>query len=168
LQIACVADPPGSLHAHRLFEVEFVCIAAQDHPSIQGSLDMPAYLAASHVTLSFGQGHIPYIIERDLDEQLAADGLIRRKSLEISSLLAIPDIVARTEMIATIPIELALHAASHQPIQVLPLPFRRPPCAISMLWHPRSHRDPAHEWLRTTIKRVSCSDRASTTRRVST
>jgi DNA-binding transcriptional LysR family regulator len=39
-------------------------------------------------------------------------------------------------------------------IQVIVPPLQLPPYEMAMIWHERSHLDPAHAWLREQISRV--------------
>jgi DNA-binding transcriptional LysR family regulator len=159
LVIGFVSDPPETLHISRLFEMQFACIAARDHPLIRGELNLQTFVSAAHVALSFGHENTPYLSERVIDAVLADEGLARRKLLELSSALAIPAIVAQSDLIATLPLELAKRAAAVLPLQVLSLPFSRPPAMVSMLWHPRSQGDKAHQWLRANVRKIAHADR---------
>lgn len=155
LIVGYVNAPPQTLHICHLFDMEYVCIVSRDHPFIQGALSMDEYLGAAHATLSFGQEYSPYLSERIVDSLLATQGSVRRKVLGLPWGLAVPEIVAGSDLIATVPIALAKHMAAWIPLQVLPLPFLRPPTVVSMLWHPRAHRDAPHEWLRAKIRIAS-------------
>jgi DNA-binding transcriptional LysR family regulator len=159
LVIGFISDPPETLHISRLFDMEYACIAARDHPLIRGVLNLENFTRAPHAALSFGQEHTPYVSERVIDALLADEGLVRRKVLEIPSALALPAAVAQSDLIATLPAELARRAAAVLPLQVLPLPFTRPPAAVSMIWHPRSQGDKAHQWLRTSVRKIARSKR---------
>ena len=159
LVVGLVADAPDTLHICRLFEMNAVCIAAADHPQIQGGLTLEQYAAAAHAALSFGRADMPYLSERALDDRLVELGVSRRKMLETYSVLAVAGIVARTDLIATVPRELALRAAQSHRLQVLALPFAYRPTQLSMLWHSRSQGDVAHEWLRATLRKVCKAER---------
>ena len=37
---------------------------------------------------------------------------------------------------------------------MLSLPFQVPPVHVSMTWHERMHQDPAHKWLRDTLRDI--------------
>ena len=41
------------------------------------------------------------------------------------------------------------------PLRLLPPPLPVPSFRIMMTWHERSHRDPAHEWLRELARRLT-------------
>lgn len=159
LVVGLVADAPGTLHISRLLEMAPVCIAATDHPQIQGVLTLEQYAAAAHAAMSFGRADLPYISERALDDRLADLGVTRNKMLETYSVLAVAAMVARTDLIATVPRELALRAAQSQPLQVLPLPFEHRPTQLSMLWHSRSQGDVAHEWMRAALRKICKAER---------
>lgn len=81
-------------------------------------------------------------------------GQARQTSLQVANLTLLPDVVANSELLAVVPEHLALNARNTLPIQILPLPFAVPAADISMIWHERSHNDPAHRWLRNALRHV--------------
>lgn len=126
-----------------LFEQSFVCIAAQAHPRIQGRVSRAQYLKEAHLTVkTSGTGH--HIVDR----QLADQDVKRRIALQVTSFLAVAQIVAESELIATVPSHFANVMASRERIQVLPLPFKIDSYQVKIHWHERFHADPANAWLR--------------------
>jgi DNA-binding transcriptional LysR family regulator len=57
-------------------------------------------------------------------------------------------IVARSDLVCTVPLKLAQAAAESLPVQSAPVPFELPAFSIHQYWHPRVHRDAAVQWLR--------------------
>ncbi|MBX4421481.1 LysR family transcriptional regulator, partial [Mycobacterium tuberculosis] len=55
---------------------------------------------------------------------------------------------ASTDMVAMLPERLVRGASA---LQVVEPPVEVPGYEMSMLWHERVHRDPAHQWLRDVI-----------------
>ena len=68
--------------------------------------------------------------------------------LQLPDLLAAVMLVARAELVCTVPAKLAQAAAESLPVQSTPVPFELPAFTIHQYWHPRAHRDAAVQWLR--------------------
>jgi DNA-binding transcriptional LysR family regulator len=127
-------------YQQRLFEQRYVVLR---RAGAAGGLTRAAYRAAAHVAIeSAGTGH--RIVERALREQ----GVDRRVPLQVPDFLAAVMLVARSDLLCTVPDKLAQAAAESLPLQSVPVPFDLPGFAIHQYWHPRVHRDPAVQWLR--------------------
>jgi DNA-binding transcriptional LysR family regulator len=150
---------PDTLITSAMEEVDLCCIVRQGHPKIDGAIDIEQYGAADHVTLCFDGAETPYVAELELDAALGRHGCARRKLLQISTVTALPSMVAKTDLIATVPLDLAISAAKSLPLQVLPLPFAWQPMKWSLVWHARANHDPASRWLRDAVRRVGMRDR---------
>lgn len=82
------------------------------------------------------------------DEALAAVGRQRRVVLTLPQFAAVAKAVAQSELIAAIPKEYAEVVAGEEGLEVYqaPLTLGRP--EISLYWHSRHDKNPAHIWLR--------------------
>ena len=72
----------------------------------------------------------------------------RRIGLRVPHFLALPTIVASSDMVATVPEPLGSAFLEAVPIKILPHPIRFAQLAIKQFWHERYHDDPANRWLR--------------------
>src|SRR5882757_4642152 len=115
-------------------------------------IDLEEFAAAPHAALTFGDSHSPYLIERVTDDLLSGEGLSRFKAVQVSSVLALPAIVAESDLIAVIPADLAERAARTYPIKIFPLPLERVAPQHMIVWHSRSISDPGSQWLRNLIR----------------
>jgi DNA-binding transcriptional LysR family regulator len=68
--------------------------------------------------------------------------------------LALPAIVAESDLIAVIPADLAERAARTYPIRIFPLPLDRAAPQHMIVWHSRSISDPGSQWLRNIIRNL--------------
>lgn len=143
LAVGFIPDLAAGFYQQRLFKRSYVCVARGDHPTIGDSLTLKQYLAASHAIVSAtGTGH-------DVVERMLADrGHTRRIALHVTHFLAIPLIVANTDLVVTIPAMLAESYLPTMNIKVLAPPLKMPVYAIMQYWHERFHEDPASRWLR--------------------
>ena len=73
---------------------------------------------------------------------------MRKVALWEPSFLAVAGVVARTDLISTVPTRLAAHFAQSLPITTYDLPLPLPEPEFAMYWHPRSQDDGGHKWLR--------------------
>lgn len=134
----------SGLKQRAVFDESFVVIAREGHPLLADgdSLTMERYLRHGHVLVS-GDDE-PGIVERVLAER----GLERHIMLRTPYFAGVPFIVARSDLLATVPWALAQEASTFAPLRLLAPPLPLPSFRITMTWHERSHRDPAHGWLR--------------------
>ncbi len=135
-------DDPDIEHVvavtHRL-----VAIARRVHPTIRGRLTMKQYNTVGHVT--HREPHEPGQIAR-LDE--AFSGVTDEFHIEVSNALAMPLIIAQTDLIAVTTESIARFFENLIDLQVLELPFPVPPIPIHIIWHRSRTRDAGHRWLR--------------------
>ncbi len=129
-----------------LFEERFVCVLRRGHPAAAGPLDLPAFLALSHLLVSpenerFG----------DVDVALARLGLKRRLGLTLPRMYAAPTLVARSDLIATL-MAGVIDASGHgDELVVLAPPIELDPVPFVLFWHRRNDAHPAQRWLRETV-----------------
>jgi len=68
--------------------------------------------------------------------------------VRVPHFLVVPMILARTDLIVTVPSRVAAVFAQGGNFKVLPLPLRMPSFEVRLHWHQRFHQDPANRWLR--------------------
>jgi DNA-binding transcriptional LysR family regulator len=139
------------LQRQTLLHEDFVCLLRRGHPVLQRpALDLETYCALGHVLTA------PRGVPRGaVDEVLAAEGRSRRIARTVTSFLAAPHLVARTDYVLTAPKRIAERVA-HE----LDLAHREPPVELrgfdhEMIWHRRDDHDPAHRWIRGEIAEVA-------------
>jgi DNA-binding transcriptional LysR family regulator len=135
-----------NLRSELLWQENNVCIARAGHPAIGGKLSLKQYVSAQHVAVFYkseGTGIIDSLLEQK--------GYSRRKAILVPHFASVGFMVAASDLIATVPERLASQFRRHLKLQVLPVPVVIPPFRTMMLWHERSHTDPAHLWLRNLV-----------------
>lgn len=138
--------PDGSdILQKRLFETRYRVFY---DPAVRAApRDLADYLAARHVTVLYEPRRA-----LDLDRWLAVRGVRRRFTVMVPGFAGLPAFVHGSDMLATAPGLLQLHAlrglASAEP----PMPC--PPMSMYMVWHARHQHDAAHRWLREQLEAV--------------
>ena len=122
---------------------DFVAIVRDDHPTVGRTLGLDTYAKLGHVLVTDRDG--PSFV----DEILAQKGIERRIMLRIGRFAGAPFVVARSNLIATLPRAVAVTSARYMPLRLLELPFELPAIPIEVMWHPRNNQDPGHRWMRT-------------------
>jgi DNA-binding transcriptional LysR family regulator len=140
-------SPEGALpdlHAMRLYEETYALAMREDHPAAGGEITLDDFCALDHGLVSLrGEPFVGVV-----DSALAAIGRERRVSLSASCFLVLVQVLARSDLVATVPARL-LDGVSG--LVRRPLPVAVPGFTKLAVWHERSHRDPAHQWLRASL-----------------
>jgi DNA-binding transcriptional LysR family regulator len=76
-------------------------------------------------------------------------------------LLEIPFMLAGTQLVATLPEDLARSLAKLAPIRLLQVPFETPDTYEVVIWHKRNEPDPGHAWLREVLISAATSSGSS-------
>jgi len=137
---------PQPLRRCILFEERYVAIVRRHHPRVGPTLDLDTYCSLNHVMVSpSGGGFVG-----PADAALAAHGRSRRVVLSAPGFLIVPEIVARSELVALVPQRLARDRADR--VQIFEPPVPVPGFSMAMVWHDRTTDHPAHQWLRTRLQ----------------
>lgn len=131
-----------------------VCIMSASHPfALLDALSLPEYLSLDHIspTAAADARFSP------IDDELARLGERRRISVVVPDYLMLPRIVARTRLVLTTGAAFGALAAENPAIKVVAAPPELTPIHFRMLWHVRSHTDPAHQWLRRLVRSAARS-----------
>lgn len=133
----------AGFYQQKLFERKFICLAARDHPRIGATLTREAFLSEGHILVSTaGKAH--GIIEK----AMARAGIQRKIVLRAPGFLCVANMVAQTDLLATVPGAFETLSAGQKKIKILAPPVQLPSYAVKQHWHERFHMDPANKWLR--------------------
>jgi DNA-binding transcriptional LysR family regulator len=137
-------DSPPGLRRRTLFTEQYVLAGRACHPRLKRRPTLAQFCKLDHVIVSPDGGGF----RGATDEALAAVGLARRVVLSVPHFLVVESVLASSDLVAMMPARLVRDSAV---LQVVAPPIEVPGYEMSMLWHERSHRDPAHRWLREQI-----------------
>ena len=126
-----------------LFREHYVCMLRADHPVIGAKISAKQFREAAHVLVSYaGTGH------QMIEETFVAQGLGERIAVRVPHFLVVPMILARTDLLVTVPSRVAAVFAQLGNFKVLKLPIAMPSFEVRLHWHQRYHQDRANRWLR--------------------
>jgi DNA-binding transcriptional LysR family regulator len=134
-----------ALFRQRLLRTEHVCVVRKDHPKIGRTLALRQYLDSRHVVVRpEGRTHV-------FEQFLLAGGMSRAVALEVSHFTSLEAAIATTDLVATVPRELAESWTLHGRVRMLPVPMKVPAIEVHQFWHRRMQKDAALAWLRALI-----------------
>ncbi|WP_159266398.1 LysR family transcriptional regulator [Pseudomonas monteilii] len=139
------------IQTQALFEHDFTCLVRRDHPSITEALTLEQFLEAEHLVVN-PEGRSQEIFERRLHELK----LVRRVHLEIPHFMSVPQLIATTDMIATVPRSLGVWFGSNQ-LKMLSPPIDIPRFELKLHWHRQVEADPAVSWFRSAVFEELCN-----------
>ena len=133
----------GRILTRPLLRDEFATIVSSDRLATNRTMDLAGYLDLQHVLVS-PEGQLHGLV----DQALAQQGLKRKLALTLPQLFAVPAVVARTGMAATILKRVAQQAQASHGLMLFAPPLALPEIVFHLIWHRRSDSHPAQRWFR--------------------
>jgi DNA-binding transcriptional LysR family regulator len=127
-----------------------VCVVRRNHPLYANGISLEQYREARHL-----------VVEQDtrsqdvIDQALAEQGIVRRVALTISHYVNVPQLIAKTDLVATIGRPIPRNAEHLFPIAIFPAPFPIAPMQIKQVWHRRFDKSARLIWLRNLVAEMS-------------
>jgi DNA-binding transcriptional LysR family regulator len=144
---------PDWISRSTLINADFVVVAARGHPELAAARVSPGDAIPS--TLFCSLPHALRSIDGSnagiVDELLEKMGLKRSVVLTLPHFHAVACAVAKSRLLAALPMRFVDEVATHLDLDIYRFPFEIEPHEISLYWHRRHDRDAAHAWLRTQI-----------------
>lgn len=123
-----------------------VIVARKGHPQIDGEFTLRHYQELSHIALVRKMRAMSR-----LEEALQKLKIKRHVAYSVTKFWSFPNILAHTDLVATLPRVFAQQIAKYYPLEIYPLPFEYPEEQIYMTWKNNRTNDPGHQWLREQI-----------------
>lgn len=141
----------AGLYQQRLYHEDFVCLLRKQGAQPK-KLSLEAYLNRDHILYSL-EGAGPGIV----DKQLAQQGRKRKIALRVAYISMIPELIATTDLVVTLPRRTAEQFASHPKLTCYAPPIDIPGYTVKQFWHEKFHKDPGSQWLRELIHHLCAS-----------
>lgn len=148
LETGIVESSSGpEVRAQALFRDRLIGVVRAGHALSVGKITAQKYKDGPHVVVSRsgveeGSGDKPFLPIR----------FDRRAATIVSGFSAALSLARGSDLVATVP---ERHTETlRKGMFSFPLPVTSKEFTVSMLWHPRLDADPAHRWLRTSVKKV--------------
>jgi DNA-binding transcriptional LysR family regulator len=153
LAVGFMPELEAGFYQQKLFDQGFACVMRRDHPRIGQRLTENLFKKEKHVDITApGTGH-------ELVEQaLARQGINRNVALSLPTLPGVGNLLANTELLATVPERIAQMLVRIAHVKTLPTPFTIPGFSIKQHWHERFIQDQANRWLRSTVANLFLED----------
>jgi DNA-binding transcriptional LysR family regulator len=142
-------DPPVGAVSQTLYRETFVGVARTDHPAVRdGAMSLSTFAALPHALVTVRRDARGFI-----DDALEAQGLSREIALTLPHMMALPEALADSEMVAALPERMATRLGPS--VCRFRLPLATEPWTVGMLWNPSQRRDPGGRWLRGLLQDVA-------------
>ena len=140
---------PEMVRSQRLLADEIVVLMRHDHPRAHEPMTARLYAELPHVKLSQSATGTTVI-----EDALAARGLRRHMAMTVASWFEIPDIVAKSDLIAIAPRRLFSLDPRLNNLRATPLPLDEVVFSFDLCWDLRTEREPGQKWLRRVVSDV--------------
>jgi DNA-binding transcriptional LysR family regulator len=130
----------------RLFSHGFACLVRADHPIVGKKLTRAAFMSLGHAVVQ-AEGRSQEVFE----EYLRKQGIERRVVLNMPHFMSLPLVIAKSDLIVTVPLAVGTSFAQLAPLKLLAPPFELPRFDLKQHWHRLFHKDPRNVWMRSVI-----------------
>jgi DNA-binding transcriptional LysR family regulator len=138
------------IRTQRLYVDGYALLVGKQSPLARGRWTLGRFAQAEHIVISRrGKTHTP------MDVLLEQHGLRRRVTVVVPNGLAAAALVAQTGALTVVPQGLATALEKLMPVRQRPVPLALEPIVMAQAWHPRFDHEPAHAWLRRTVKALA-------------
>jgi len=137
-----------------LFTHHFVCVLRKDHPVRSRKLSLRQFLDMEHAVVK-AEGRSQEIFERYLQKRK----IVRNVALLTPHFLSLPAILARSDLVATVPHAIGVYCeTTGVNVRAALPPFDVPSIPLMQHWHRRYQNDPRSRLLRGLIRELFSSE----------
>ena len=136
------------IHAQNLYDERYICAVCHDHPIAQQTeLTLEQFCQLEQALISYHGCSFSGVT----DKALQAMGLQRNVSLSVQNFIILPELLEQSDLLAVVPERLIMHLNNLKRFE--------PPLEIqgftkTLIWHERTHKDPAYRWIRELIEKA--------------
>lgn len=133
----------------RLYLHTFACIVRRDHPLERGRMTPAIFSRLGHVVVES-----PSRSAGLLAAWLKKHRIKHHTVLHTPHHMSLAAIIETGDLVATVPLAVAVWYARHGAVRVTPFPFKPPVFGVHQHWHRRYQHEPRHGWLRQQISHL--------------
>ncbi|AUX39091.1 LysR family transcriptional regulator [Sorangium cellulosum] len=133
-----------------LYEDPIAAVVRRDHPAVGKRLTRSAFARLAFIDVHLALGR-PGAGHAFVEHALRARGLVRRIGLVVPGFSAAAMAAAGTDLVALMPLRVARALASNLPVRIVEQPVQDLRIDMWLVWHERTHEDPAAAHLRKLI-----------------
>jgi DNA-binding transcriptional LysR family regulator len=150
LAIIAVAEKAPGVHMAPIYQEESVLVARRGHPRVKGRINKAQLSGLQHVDVQVapGRGY------RELAQSYARLGIEREVAVVVPSFIAAAAVVAETDFLATVPASLVEVLGDRLGLHVIKGPVPTMTLEIKLVWHERTHDDPAMRAVRELVAKA--------------
>jgi len=145
-----MVDPPDNLVVQHLMEDGLACVVRAGHPEVRDSISRAQYEQLRHVNVL-----PPGRLRAGLFQAMETQGVHRNIAVSVTQFSAAPEMIAVSDLCATLPRLLCRSLEQDPRLRVLPAPFDLGTFPVEMAWHTRYRNDPAHKWFRGLVMEIA-------------
>ncbi len=150
IAIGLLPQLKGGFFQRLLFRQRYVCVLRKGHPLDKGAMTLDDFEGAQHVVVvAGGTGHAI------ADDTIQRRGIKRNIRLSVPHFIALGHILARTDLIATIPERYVRESMGPFGLTYLAHPVPIPEFDVNLFWHAKFHKEPGNQWLRNLIAELA-------------
>lgn len=138
----------SSFFKQQLMMHGFSCLLRAGHPAAS-CLTQALYSELEHVVVE-----TPVRSQELVDCFLARRKVFRRIRLRTPHFLTLPQVVAQSDLVATVPTALGSVFARQGLVEMVEPPYALPRFPIQLHWHRRYDKDPRNQWLRAQVQQL--------------
>ena len=136
------------IHAQNLYDERYICAVRHNHPIAQQTeLTLEQFCQLEQALISYHGCSFSGVT----DQASQAIGLQKNVSLSVQNFIILPELLEQSDLLAVVPERLITHLDN--------LKRFKPPLKIqgftkTLIWHERTHKDPAYRWIRELIEKA--------------
>jgi DNA-binding transcriptional LysR family regulator len=150
LAVGIYGELPQEMRKRQLLTDRFVCVVRRGHPATKKRFTLEQYVRLPHIQVAPRGKPGGY-----LDDVLRERGLSRTVARAVPYFVTALQLAAETDYVLTISERIAIRFAASLSLELLEVPVKLRPYALSLVWHPRMDGDPAHRFLREVFLRAA-------------
>lgn len=149
-------DRAGDVFRDDLFKEDFVCIVRPKHPRIgRRRLTLSQFASEWHLVVGRADaGPDVFLRATNTTQEMGFSKAVRERkvALLVPHFLAVPNIIANTDLLCVVPRQLGQVYEALGQVQIVPLPVKCESFAVSQFWHKRFDTDQGNAWLRAQVR----------------